>query len=54
LVRACDAASLAEGIRQVVEDRSFRLRLIATAAEEVRFRYSWDLVLKQYQKVLGL
>jgi GalNAc-alpha-(1->4)-GalNAc-alpha-(1->3)-diNAcBac-PP-undecaprenol alpha-1,4-N-acetyl-D-galactosaminyltransferase len=41
-------------IRRVIEDRELRDRLIRNGLLEVRSRFSWTVVLKQYRELLGL
>jgi glycosyltransferase involved in cell wall biosynthesis len=45
---------LAEAIKRLVHDAALRQRLVKNAAREVRERFSWDQVIRQYQALLGL
>jgi glycosyltransferase involved in cell wall biosynthesis len=46
--------AMAEAIRSLMADPVRRNRLVGAAQEEVRTRYSWDVVLPQYRAILGL
>lgn len=47
-------AALAEAIRTVIGDSALRRRLRQAAAAEVRARYTWDVVLPQYMRLLRI
>lgn len=53
LVRPSDATALAGAIARIVQDRTLRETMIANAASDVRERFTWERVLKQYQKLLS-
>ena len=54
LVPPSNSAMLAAAIRQVVEDQNLRQRLITSAAQQVRLRWTWDTILPQYLRLLRL
>ncbi len=54
LVPPADPDCLAAAIRKMVEDKHLRQRCVTTAASEVRERFTWDVVLQQYIRLLGL
>ena len=54
LVPPSNPAALASAIRQIVEQRELRQRLIAAAEADVRERFTWDRVLPQYRALLHL
>jgi glycosyltransferase involved in cell wall biosynthesis len=54
LVPPSNPAALASAIRQIVEHRELRQRLIAAADADVRERFTWDRVLPQYRALLHL
>jgi glycosyltransferase involved in cell wall biosynthesis len=54
LVPARSPERLSEAIRRVVEDRGLRGRLVSGAMEDVRGRFTWDAVVPQYRKLLGI
>jgi glycosyltransferase involved in cell wall biosynthesis len=54
LAKPADPISLAACIGRIVRDRELRLRLIETASADVRQRFTWDVVLPQYQELLGI
>jgi glycosyltransferase involved in cell wall biosynthesis len=54
LVPPADPDRLAAAIRQMVENKPLRQRCVTAAASEVRERFTWDVVLEQYIRLLGL
>jgi glycosyltransferase involved in cell wall biosynthesis len=54
LAPADGVRELADVIRRVVDDRDLRLKLIEGGRDDVRGRFSWQAVLPQYERVLGL
>ncbi|HYO08397.1 MAG TPA: glycosyltransferase family 4 protein [Tepidisphaeraceae bacterium] len=54
LVPPCAPQQLADAIRRMCEDGELRRRMIVNGCEEVRRRYSWEFVLPEYRKLLGL
>ena len=52
LVPHGDPAALAAAIRRLVDDPLLRERLVATAAVDVRRRFTWDTVLPLYRQLL--
>jgi glycosyltransferase involved in cell wall biosynthesis len=49
-----DAEGFAAAIRRLKQDDALRDRLIANALADVRWHYTWDIVLPQYQALLGI
>lgn len=49
-----EARGFADAIRRLRNDPDLRERLIANGLADVRWRYTWDIVLPQYRKLLGL
>jgi glycosyltransferase involved in cell wall biosynthesis len=45
---------LARAIARLLNDTNLRTRLIESAASDVRQRFTWDAVLPQYRRLLGL
>lgn len=54
LAPADGVPELAAAIRRLVDDRALRSRLIAGGTADVRERFSWQAVLPQYQRLLGI
>lgn len=54
LVSVGDVDALAKTIGRCADDDQLRARLIARGGDEVRNKYTWDRVLPQYQRLLGL
>ncbi len=54
LVPPSDPPRLAAAIRQLVEDRTLRERLIAAASSDVRQRLTWSTIMPQYLRLLNL
>lgn len=54
LVPPSNPAALAVAIKQVVEDRELRRGLIDNAAQDVRRRFTWEIVLDRYRRLLRL
>ena len=54
LVPPASPPQLAAAIGRLLDDQSLRERLVTTAAEDVRRRFTWDVVLPQYRALLGL
>jgi len=54
LVPPAQPRQLAGAINRLIDDSSFRDRLIAAAAADVRERFTWDVVLPQYRKLLAI
>ncbi|HET6247914.1 MAG TPA: glycosyltransferase family 4 protein [Tepidisphaeraceae bacterium] len=54
LVPVAAPAELAKGIELLLENSEFRTRLTADGMKTVRERFSWEVVLPQYQKLLGI
>ena len=54
LVPVGDVVRLAEAMKKVVGDGQMRRGLVARAGVEVRGRYSWERVLGEYRRVLGI
>lgn len=52
LVPPSNPAALAAAIRQIIEDTELRRWLIDNAARDVRRRFTWDVVLDQYRRLL--
>jgi glycosyltransferase involved in cell wall biosynthesis len=54
LVPPAEPQKLADAIARLMNDPLLRNRLIDAAGKDVRARFTWDVVLPQYRKVLGL
>ena len=54
LVPPAQPEALAAAIRRLVSDVALRERLVAAAHADVRARFTWDVVLPQYRRLLGL
>ena len=54
LVPIANAPALASAIREVLDNRQLRKRLIAAASSEVARRFTWQAVLPLYRDLLGL
>ena len=54
LVPVGSPPELAEAIRRVMEDSALRHRLIARAQEDVRERFTWNAVIRQYAALLEI
>ncbi|MGB7159398.1 MAG: glycosyltransferase family 4 protein [Tepidisphaeraceae bacterium] len=54
LVPVGSPPELAEAIRRVMGDSALRHRLVARAQEDVRERFTWNVVLRQYAKLLEI
>jgi glycosyltransferase involved in cell wall biosynthesis len=54
LVPVASPAALAQAIKSMLNDSQLRDRLIANGREDVRRRFSWDIVLPRYQKLLEI
>jgi glycosyltransferase involved in cell wall biosynthesis len=54
LVPARDPSRLARAIERVMEDQRLRERLVAAARDDVRRRFVWDVVARQYRELLRL
>ena len=54
LVPVASPARLAEGIAMLLKDKNRREAMIANARADVRTRFSWDSVLRQYRTLFGI
>ncbi|WP_428936882.1 glycosyltransferase [Fontivita pretiosa] len=54
LVPARSPELLSRAIRRLVEDEPLRSRLIEAAREDVRRRFTWEVVLPEYLRLLGV
>jgi len=54
LVPVGSPQELAEAIRRVMEDSALRHRLVGHALEDVRERFTWNAVLRQYAELLEI
>jgi glycosyltransferase involved in cell wall biosynthesis len=54
LVPVGDVQALRAAILRVIEDRNLRDRLVAAGLKTVREKYTWEIVLPQYRRVLGI
>lgn len=54
LVPPSNPPALAAAIRRIITNHQLRQRLIAAATDDVRQRFTWDVVLKKYQSLLRL
>lgn len=54
LVDPNDATGLAFAVMRVIEDARLRRRLMDEGLREVRERFSWDRVIEQYRRELGI
>jgi len=54
LVAPRDPAALAEAIRRMVSDAFLRQRLAACGLAEVRARFTWEIVVRKYEGLLGV
>jgi glycosyltransferase involved in cell wall biosynthesis len=54
LVPPAQPQKLADAINRLINDPLLRHRLIEAASRDVRERFTWDIVLPQYQKLLCL
>jgi glycosyltransferase involved in cell wall biosynthesis len=52
LVPVASPESLARAINRIIDDANLRQRLISNGVEDVRRRFSWDVLLPQYRKLL--
>jgi glycosyltransferase involved in cell wall biosynthesis len=54
LVPVASPGTLAEAIRRVAEDHALRARLVGRGLEEVKRRFTWEVVLPRYLSLLSI
>jgi len=54
LVNFASSADMSNTITRVIEDRALRSRLIDNGLRVVRERFSWEIVIPQYRRLLGI